>query len=56
MPIFRPLTALFGGRAAQIWHIGFALELVLFVMGHALMVATTGLRNNLRSIVTGWAV
>lgn len=54
MPIFRPLAALFGGKAARIWHIGFAIELVLFVIGHAVMVATTGLRNNLRSIVTGW--
>jgi thiosulfate reductase cytochrome b subunit len=41
-------------RAATIWHVGFAIELVLFFFGHMLMVATTGLRNNLRAMTTGW--
>jgi len=46
---------LFGGRkAVALWHLGFALELVLFFFGHMVMVATTGLRANLRAIVTGY--
>ncbi len=55
LPIFRPLAQLFGGRnTVTLWHLGFALELVLFFIGHMVMVAMTGLRNNLRAIVTGW--
>lgn len=50
----RPFHVLFGGRSAVIWHLGFALEIVLFFFGHMVMVATTGLRNNLRAMVTGW--
>jgi len=54
--LFRPLAHLFGGRkAAGLWHLGLALELVFFFFGHMLMVATTGLRANLRAIVTGYA-
>lgn len=45
-----------GGRAMSIFHIGFAVELVLFFAGHIFMVATTGLSKNLRAIVTGWYV
>ncbi len=55
LPIFRPLTHFFGGRKeVTLWHLGFGLELVLFFIGHMVMVATTGLRNNMRAIVTGW--
>jgi thiosulfate reductase cytochrome b subunit len=55
LAIFRPLTQFFGGRKeVTLWHLGFGLELVLFFIGHMVMVATTGLRNNLRAIVTGW--
>lgn len=54
VPAFHALSQLFGGRAAKVWHLGFAIELVLFFGGHMMMVATTGLRNNVRSIVTGW--
>lgn len=39
-------------RAAGIWHLGFAIELVLFFAGHMVMVATTGLRSNLREMFT----
>lgn len=53
-PLQPPLAAIFGRRTAKIWHLGFAIELILFFFGHLVMVATTGLRNNLRSIVTGW--
>lgn len=55
LAIFRPLTQFFGGRKeATLWHLGFGLELVLFFAGHMVMVATTGLRNNMRAIITGW--
>lgn len=55
LAIFRPLSQFFGGRkAVTLWHLGFGLELVLFFIGHMVMVATTGLRNNIRAIVTGW--
>jgi thiosulfate reductase cytochrome b subunit len=55
LAIFRPITQFFGGRKdVTLWHLGFGLELVLFFIGHMVMVATTGLRNNLRAIVTGW--
>lgn len=55
LSIVRPLTRLLGGRnEVTLWHVGFGLELLLFFIGHMVMVATTGLRNNLRAIVTGW--
>jgi thiosulfate reductase cytochrome b subunit len=55
LPLFRPLTQFFGGRKeVTLWHLGFGLELALFFVGHMVMVATTGLRNNLRAIITGW--
>lgn len=53
-PLQPAMSAIFGRKTASIWHIGFAIELILFFGGHMLMVATTGLRNNVRSIVTGW--
>jgi thiosulfate reductase cytochrome b subunit len=55
LPLFRPLTQFLGGRKdVTLWHLGFGLELVLFFLGHMVMVTTTGLRNNLRAIITGW--
>lgn len=53
-PLQPPMAAIFGRRTAAVWHVGFAIELVLFFLGHAVMVATTGLRNNVRSMITGW--
>lgn len=53
-PLQPPMAAIFGKKTANIWHIGFAIEMLLFFAGHMVMVATTGLRNNVRSIVTGW--
>ncbi len=53
-PFQPPLAAIFGRKTASIWHAGFALELLLFFGGHLVMVATTGLRNNVRSMITGW--
>src|SRR5579872_151917 len=56
LALFRPIANVFGGRrATSVWHLGFALELLLFFAGHMVMVATTGLRQNLRAIVTGWS-
>jgi thiosulfate reductase cytochrome b subunit len=43
-----------GGRAMGLLHLGLALELVLFFFGHTIMVATTGLWNNVHSMITGW--
>lgn len=55
LAVFRPLARLFGGRnEITIWHVGFGVELILFFVGHMMMVAATGLRNNIRAIVTGW--
>lgn len=50
----QPYTAaIFGKTTASIWHIGFAIEMLLFFAGHMVMVAATGLSTNVRSIVTG---
>lgn len=48
------IAMLFGGRSAGIWHLIFAISLVLFVAGHTLMVVATGFINNVRSMITGW--
>jgi thiosulfate reductase cytochrome b subunit len=51
------LPQLFGGRQfARIWHFGAMLALMAFFVGHLIMVALTGLVNNLRSMITGWLV
>jgi thiosulfate reductase cytochrome b subunit len=49
------LPQLFGGRQfARIWHFGGMIALIGFFVGHLVMVALTGLVNNLRSMITGW--
>jgi thiosulfate reductase cytochrome b subunit len=51
------LTQMFGGRQfARIWHFGAMLALMAFFVVHLIMVALTGLVNNLRSMITGWLV
>lgn len=51
------LTALFGGRQfARLWHFVFMAVLIVYFFGHIALVVTTGMWNNLRSIVTGWYV
>lgn len=51
------LPALLGGRQfARIWHFAGMFALIGFFGVHVAMVATTGLWNNLRSIITGWFV
>ena len=51
------LPAMFGGRQfARLWHFAGMIALMAFFVGHLLMVALTGLINNLRSMITGWFV
>lgn len=52
---FNLLPALFGGRqSARAFHFTLTLLFALFTFGHIFMVMTTGLVNNLRSMITGW--
>ncbi|MDQ6779729.1 MAG: cytochrome b/b6 domain-containing protein, partial [Candidatus Eremiobacteraeota bacterium] len=49
------LPAMFGGRQfARIWHFGGMIALMLFFVVHVVMVALTGLVNNIRSMLSGW--
>jgi thiosulfate reductase cytochrome b subunit len=49
------LPQLFGGRQfARIWHFAGMVGLMAFFVVHLMMVALTGLFNNLRSMITGW--
>ena len=49
------LLTLFGGRqTARLIHFVTASGLVLFVIVHLVMVLTSGVWNNLRSMITGW--
>lgn len=51
------LLDLFGGRqSARTIHFLACTGFVGFVLIHLMMVATTGLHNNLRSMITGWFV
>ena len=52
---FHWLPALFGGRqSARSIHFFLAFAFVSFSFGHVLMVLTTGVVNNMRSMITGW--
>jgi thiosulfate reductase cytochrome b subunit len=52
---FPGLLSLFGGRqSARTIHFLACWGFIGFVAVHVLMVMTTGLRNNLRSMITGW--
>lgn len=54
---FNWLPAMFGGRqSARAFHFLFTFFFAAFTFGHIVMVMTTGLINNMRSIVTGWYV
>lgn len=51
------LPAMFGGRQfARIWHFGAMFTIIAFFAAHIVMVALTGLVNNMRSMITGWLV
>jgi thiosulfate reductase cytochrome b subunit len=50
------LPALFGGRqSARTVHFALTFALIGFTATHVFMVAVTGIVNNLRSMITGWA-
>jgi Ni/Fe-hydrogenase b-type cytochrome subunit len=52
---FNWLPAAFGGRqAARTVHFILAFGFILFTFGHVFMVLTTGVVNNMRSMLTGW--
>lgn len=49
-----PLTNLLGGRQfARTWHFAAMLLLVIFTFGHVFLVASTGVINNMRSMILG---
>jgi thiosulfate reductase cytochrome b subunit len=51
---FSFLGSLMGGfHRARVWHFGVLFMLILFVLGHLIMVALHGW-NNLMSMVSGW--
>jgi len=52
---FNWLPAMFGGRqSARSIHFLLTFFFAFFTFGHVLMVVTTGVFNNMRSMVTGW--
>jgi Ni/Fe-hydrogenase b-type cytochrome subunit len=52
---FNWLPAMFGGRqSARSFHFLTTFAFAFFTFGHVLMVATTGIVNNMRSMITGW--
>jgi hypothetical protein len=52
---FNWLPAMFGGRqSARTVHFILTFAFAAFVFGHVFMVLTTGVFNNMRSMITGW--
>jgi Ni/Fe-hydrogenase b-type cytochrome subunit len=52
---FNWLPAMFGGRqAARAIHFLLTFAFAAFVFGHVFMVLTTGVFNNMRSMISGW--
>jgi thiosulfate reductase cytochrome b subunit len=50
-----PLTVVFGGRQfARLWHFAGMLLLLGFFAIHVFQVATQGVLNQMRSMITGW--
>ena len=50
-----PLISVLGGRQfARLWHFVAMIALIGFIGGHLTMVCTTGLFNNMRSMLSGW--
>ncbi|MDQ2662551.1 MAG: cytochrome b/b6 domain-containing protein [Candidatus Eremiobacteraeota bacterium] len=50
-----PITSLFGGRQfARLWHFVAMVALIGFFVTHIILVATQGVVNQLRSMITGW--
>ncbi|MGA8535083.1 MAG: cytochrome b/b6 domain-containing protein [Candidatus Tumulicola sp.] len=53
--IANPLTVVFGGRQfARLWHFAGMLALLGFFAVHVFQVATQGVLNQMRSMITGW--
>jgi thiosulfate reductase cytochrome b subunit len=53
--IANPLTVVFGGRQfARLWHFAGMLALLGFFAIHTFQVATQGVFNQMRSMITGW--
>jgi thiosulfate reductase cytochrome b subunit len=53
--IANPLTIVFGGRQfARLWHFAGMLALLGFFAIHLFQVATQGVVNQMRSMITGW--
>jgi len=54
---FNWMPAMFGGRqSARTVHFLLTFLFAFFTLGHVVMVMTTGLINNMRSMITGWYV
>ncbi len=52
--MLQPVTWVFGGRQfARLWHFVLMLALIGFFITHIILVASTGVFNHLRSMVTG---
>jgi thiosulfate reductase cytochrome b subunit len=53
--IAQPLTVVFGGRQfARLWHFAGMLALLGFFAIHVFQVATQGVLNQMRAMITGW--
>lgn len=53
--VANPLTVVFGGRQfARLWHFAGMLLLIGFFAVHTFQVATQGILNQMRSMITGW--
>jgi thiosulfate reductase cytochrome b subunit len=53
--IANPLTVVFGGRQfARLWHFAGMILLIGFFAVHTFQVATQGVVNQMRSMITGW--
>ncbi len=53
--IANPLTVVLGGRQfARLWHFAGMLALLAFFAVHVFQVATQGVVNQMRSMITGW--
>jgi Ni/Fe-hydrogenase b-type cytochrome subunit len=51
-----PITAVFGGRQfARLWHFVLTVALVGFLLTHLVLVLSTGVIDNMRSMITGWS-
>jgi thiosulfate reductase cytochrome b subunit len=52
--MFHPITSMFGGRQfARLWHFVIMLMLIGFFIVHVSLVATQGVFNHIRSMITG---